>query len=212
MKLEKEQLLAISEDIHHRFAPKNQTQATSLTLLPVDPFHAYLYCPQPPAMKAMDTAWRLQIYCSPDMPVSATGQATLWLDSVMTDWPEYLHLPMPVDNSYYHAIIGIDDHQQGFLPVYRSNHIDVPRAKPPLSLNHVWPERPVFYDQAQIDTLIQRLIESTGSYLSQHQQSPGIEQTLPEMVQQGWRYQRSPPNVYQSLERLSCGLSSSQLG
>ncbi len=196
MKLEREHLLAISEDIHRRYAPTLSKQAEPLTLLPVDPFHIGLCCPFQPVPLAIEGYVRLRLYCCQKAEFSPES-STLWLDSKLPAWPDYLHLPVPVDDTYYRAELGVSEVAQPFQATFASNIIDMPKAG--IVQTSPATEQP-FYNEAQIDALIQKLISATSNDSSDSHNMLSVEQAVQEIIESSRSIHGKTPNVYRIVE------------
>lgn len=118
-------LSEISTLIGRRHArPPTETDAP-LTLLPVDPFHCYVYWRN--VSLQPDDALILRIFWRPSADPSLNFSA-VWFDNPVERLPLRQKIRLPLDNAYYSAGIGRLDNDNGLSLLACSNIIHVPSA------------------------------------------------------------------------------------
>jgi hypothetical protein len=132
------EMLAISNAISRRYAPKPDVQTPGLFLLPVDPYHLYAYwnSGKAPILGFNNNrpgALIVRIYWRPDANPDIK-RSNVWFD-VAADHPTGRQkIPLPLDASAYSAALGKLKPDQSFHQIAVSNLIFVPPASTPVKI------------------------------------------------------------------------------
>jgi hypothetical protein len=133
VKLTSEQLFDISQEIRGKFKHSLANDVTELILLPVDPYHLHAHWTidaeeiDNPNVKGGSNELVLQFYWDKQQSINQNVSKHF---SVNVDFSQsQQNIRLPVDNSYYSAVLGVLDHNQQLTVLAKSNTVHVPRAK-----------------------------------------------------------------------------------
>ncbi len=129
-----QEILEISQEISHQFAPCASTSSPELVLLPVDPYHLYAYWnlgELKDALKSKDEAYNpliLRIYWRPDENTDISN-TKIWFDVVLDSFQSGQKVRLPIDGTAYSAVIGKPIQGNRLMVFADSNIIHVPCDK-----------------------------------------------------------------------------------
>ena len=134
IKLTSQELLDISQDISHDYAPAAVSTIHELVLLPVDPYHLYAYWNldenkvHETQKGAVGNNLALRVFWLPDEK-SDMSKTKLWFDVDIHKSQNQIKVRLPIDETAYSAVIGNRFLDHSYVAFAQSNVIHVPRGR-----------------------------------------------------------------------------------
>jgi hypothetical protein len=134
IRLSQQELLEISQRISREFPPRSSSVYPELVLLPVDPFHLYAYwnlgknnlTSEPNDFTNFQVI--LRIYYQPSQN-SCSNNTKQWFDVTVNSIKHQQKVAVPIDHTFYSAVIGKYYLDDSFAAYAYSNIIHVPRRE-----------------------------------------------------------------------------------
>ena len=134
IRLSQNEMSKISQEISQEFAPKVETKAQELVILPVDPYHLYAYWNlgedkiSDTAKEGPDNDLALRIYWRPDESHDI-AETKLWFDVPLNSRHNQHKIRLPIDETDYSAAVGKRCPGHDFDVLAYSNMIHVPQGR-----------------------------------------------------------------------------------
>ncbi len=130
IRVSQQELIEISTEISLNYSPKIQLDYSELVLLPVDPFHLYVYWSIdeghfPTAIN--NDSLILRVYWHSDISSNEIGKRQ-WIDFSVNSFQHRKKVLVPYDNAIYSAAIGKQDVERGFSIYAFSNVVHTPQG------------------------------------------------------------------------------------
>ena len=127
IELTRDEMLEISQEISQEYAPDRTAGAQELVLLPVDPYHMYVYW-NLEEEKGKPSDLTLRVYWRPDEERS-TETSKLWFDVALQGYRNQCQIQLPIDQTAYSAELGWRNPEHELSVIVDSNVIHVPRGR-----------------------------------------------------------------------------------